>query len=470
MNIDSVNLIHLLEHADIGVVIHAWDTQIVYANPAAVELLDTSLTMVKSKTGKDEHWEFIDRQNRRLHIDEYPVNKVVRLGTPLTDEIIGIVQHSTGSVKWVSVSAYPEKYKDNSQGFIVVYFTEITEQITNFSYQDIVQNAQDMIIVTEAQNIDGPLSPKIIYVNDAICRLSEYSREELIGETPRIFQGALTDKSVTLRIRHALIDQRPVKETLLNYTKSGKPYWVEMSIFPLTNRFGEVTHFASVERDVSSTKFYSEQLNSRNDELKLIRENLEKLVGEKTRELRNANVKLEKLAYFDELTDIPNRRAFYDMLEKASHFSQRNHYSLIVGIADVDHFKHLNDTYGHGLGDEVLYAIAQIMKQFFRQEDGIGRLGGEEFGFFMVVPPSLEPEKLLNRLRRKVENINQSVPQLKNQKVTISIGAYHVAKVENLEGKWLMNEADKALYCAKNEGRNRVHIHRHESNNTTAPQ
>lgn len=461
MNIESINLVHLLEHADIGVVIHSWDTQIVYANPAAIEILNTPLVTLKSITGKHEHWEFIDRQDRRLHIDEYPVNKIVRLGTPLTNEIVGIVKKDCGTVKWVRVNAYPEKYKDNSKGFIVVYFTEITEQVTHFSYEDIVQNSQDMIIVTEAANVEGPLSPKIIYVNDAICRLSEYSRDELIGETPRIFQGALTDKSATSRIREALLAHRPVTETLLNYTKSGTPYWVEMSIFPLTNRFGEVTHFASVERDVSSTRFYSEQLKRRNDELKVIRENLEKLVTEKTREIRNVNAKLEKLAYFDELTDIPNRRAFYDMLEKATRFAHRNHFSLIVGIADVDHFKRLNDTYGHGLGDKVLYTVAQMMKQFFRQEDGIGRLGGEEFGFFMVIPTSLEPEGLLNRLRQKVEGLNESISEIKDYQVTISIGAFYVHKVEYVEGKKLMADADKALYRAKHDGRNRVHIHRH---------
>lgn len=370
VKIENVNLINLLEHAHIGVVIHSWDSQIVYVNPAALKLFKTSLEGLHNLHQLEDGWELIDRQNRRLHPDEYPVNKVISLNVSITDEVIGLVGEESSEVCWLNVSAYPEK--SESTGFVVVYFTEITEKIADFSFLDIVQSAQDMIVVTEAKAIDGPLSPKIIYVNDAICELTGYSREELIGETPRIFQGTLTDKEATTRIHEALSEKKPITETLLNYTKNGTPYWVEMSIFPLKNQLGEVTHFASVERDVSAVKFQAEQLNNRNFELKSIRENLEDLVNKRTRELRNVNVKLEKLAYFDPLTDIPNRRAFEEALDKSTHFAHRHGHSLLIGVADVDHFKKLNDTFGHAFGDDVLVAVAKSMKQFFRQEDGIG--------------------------------------------------------------------------------------------------
>ena len=360
----------------------------------------------------------------------------------------------------MSVSAYPEN--SNGAGFVVVYFTEITEKIAAFSFLDIVQSAQDMIIVTEAKAIDGPLSPKIIYVNDAICKLTGYSREELIGETPRIFQGTLTDKEATTRIHCALAENKSITETLLNYTKSGTPYWVEMSIFPLKNQLGEVTHFASVERDVSAVKFHAEQLNSRNFELKSIRENLEDLVSQRTRELRNVNVKLEKLAYFDPLTDIPNRRAFEEALDKSTHYAHRHGHSLLIGIADVDHFKKLNDTFGHAFGDDVLVAVAKSMKQFFRQEDGIGRVGGEEFAFCMVLPGSHDPKDILERLRKRVELISSSLPALRGYEVTISIGAYYVSEVKPNETKEMVSMADEALYRAKREGRNRVSLVRQD--------
>ncbi|MBZ2164082.1 MAG: diguanylate cyclase [Alteromonas stellipolaris] len=460
MSIENVNLINLLEHASICVVIHSWDSQIVYVNPAAAKLFKTSLDELQRRHQSIDGWEFIDRQNRRLNPDEYPVSKVISLNVSITDEVIGLVDDTTGEVCWLSVSAYPEK--SNGTGFVVVYFTEITKKIADFSFLDIVQSAQDMIIVTEAESVNGPLSPQIIYVNDAICKLTGYSREELIGETPRIFQGSLTDKEATTRIHSALTEKKPVTETLLNYTKKGTPYWVEMSIFPLKNQFGEVTHFASVERDVSAVKFHAEQLNTRNSELRDIRENLEKLVSQRTRDLRNVNVKLEKLAYFDPLTDIPNRRAFEEALDKSTHFAHRHGYSLLIGIADVDHFKKLNDTFGHAFGDDVLVAVAKSMKQFFRQEDGIGRVGGEEFAFCMVLPGSHEAIDILERLRKRVELISSSLPALKGYDVTISIGAYYVSEVNPSETKEMVSIADEALYRAKREGRNRVSLVRQD--------
>jgi len=86
MKIENVNLINLLEHAHIGVVIHSWDSQIVYVNPAAMKLFKTSLERLQSRHLLEDGWELVDRQNRRLHPDEYPVNKVTSLNVSITDE------------------------------------------------------------------------------------------------------------------------------------------------------------------------------------------------------------------------------------------------------------------------------------------------------------------------------------------------------------------------------------------------
>ena len=91
MKIENVNLINLLEHAHIGVVIHSWDSQIVYVNPAALKLFKTSLEGLHNLHQLEDGWELIDRQNRRLHPDEYPVNKVISLNVSITDEVIGLV-------------------------------------------------------------------------------------------------------------------------------------------------------------------------------------------------------------------------------------------------------------------------------------------------------------------------------------------------------------------------------------------
>ncbi|KHT54421.1 response regulator [Alteromonas marina] len=458
MSFNNVNLFNLLENTQIGVVIHNASGAVEYANPAAASMLSLSLEELKDKSMDVEAWEFIDRQNRRLSYDELPVVRVLSTGKPVDNQILGIIDKTIEKTAWFNVNAYPEKHSGNgiTPPFVVVYFTNITTKINDFSYKDIVQNSQDMILVTEAKNINAPLSPKIIYANEALCKHTEYSLEELIGETPRIFQGTLTDKASTDRIRQALIEQHPCTETLLNYTKTGTPFWVQMNIFPLTNDFGEVTHFAAVQRNVSEMKFQSEQLDKRNSELKRIKHDLESLVHERTSELRDANLKLEKLAYFDALTNIPNRRAFMDAFSKSLMFAKRNSYEVLVGIADVDHFKSINDNLGHGFGDEVLTIVAQTMQSFFRSEDAIGRIGGEEFAFCIVLLSQVSPHQILDRLRQKVSKLHETQPLLKSHKITVSIGAVQTNELQHKSPKQLLTYADKALYKAKNSGRNTV--------------
>ena len=458
MSLNNVNLFNLLENSQIGVVIHNTAGAVEYANPAALFMLNSSLEELKDKSMNATTWEFIDRQNRRLPYNELPVVRVLSTGKPVDNQIVGTIDNTSEKTTWFSVNAYPEAYNTDGSApsFVVVYFTNITAKISDFSYKDIVQNSQDMILVTEAKNINAPLSPKIIYANEALCKHTEYSLEELIGETPRIFQGTLTDKASTDRIRQALVEQHPCTETLLNYTKTGTPFWVQMNIFPLTNEFGEVTHFAAVQRNVSEMKFQTEQLDKRNTELKRIKHDLESLVHERTSELRDANLKLEKLAYFDALTNIPNRRAFMDTFSKSLTFAKRNSHEVLVGIADVDHFKSINDNLGHGFGDEVLTIVAQTMQRFFRAEDAIGRIGGEEFAFCIVLLSQVSPHQILNRLRKEVSKLHQTQPLLKGHQITISIGAIQTKELQHKNAKQLLAYADKALYKAKNNGRNTV--------------
>jgi PAS domain S-box-containing protein len=104
----------------------------------------------------------------------------------------------------------------------------------------------------------------------------------VIGDTPRILQGKATDLEELKKIKKALINKETVNTTILNYSKTGHPYWLNMSIFPLKNKYGDVTHFAALERDVTSEKYYAEQLESKNKTLKEIKENLEQIIHQKT--------------------------------------------------------------------------------------------------------------------------------------------------------------------------------------------
>lgn len=157
----------------------------------------------------------------------------------------------------------------------------------------------------------------------------------------------------------------------------------------------------------------------------------------------------------DALTQIPNRAAFDDRYQLELHRLQRYKKPLCIAIVDIDHFKRINDNYGHSAGDKTLQVIAKTLQQGLRDTDFIARYGGEEF--IMLFPEtSLETlNEPLNKLREKIKNIqfkfkNQHVP------ITISIGATQLKSEESSQAAF--DRADAALYEAKNTGRNKVVI------------
>lgn len=131
-----------------------------------------------------------------------------------------------------------------------------------------VERLNDLVVITEAEPISGD-GPKILYVNEAFVRRTGYTREEAIGQTPRFLQGELTQRDALDRIRDALIDWKPVREELINYTKSGETLWLELDIVPVADETGCYTHWVAIERDITERK----QAEQRSD-AQLLRMNL----------------------------------------------------------------------------------------------------------------------------------------------------------------------------------------------------
>jgi diguanylate cyclase (GGDEF)-like protein len=173
-----------------------------------------------------------------------------------------------------------------------------------------------------------------------------------------------------------------------------------------------------------------------------------------TDELDAANRRLAELAETDGLTNIANRRRFDRMYAHEHERADRYARPLSVLLCDLDHFKRVNDTYGHGAGDQVLLATAQALARTVRQSDTVGRLGGEEFG---VLAPEVGPSGALalgERLRRAVEVLEPAPSG--GPRVTISVGAVAWDGRGKVDMATLLERADKALYEAKQSGRNRV--------------
>lgn len=185
---------------------------------------------------------------------------------------------------------------------------------------------------------------------------------------------------------------------------------------------------------------------------------LEATVAERTEELRKLNEQLSELAITDALTGLPNRRSILASAEEAFSLARRRSLPLSVAMIDFDHFKEINDSFGHAEGDRLLVEGAQRMNECLRTEDSVGRYGGEEF---LAVFPMTGPEGTFvagERLRRAVSEVRISDPSggsAPGERASVSVGVASLRDVDRgLDD--LLKRADGALYEAKEAGRNRV--------------
>lgn len=293
--------------------------------------------------------------------------------------------------------------------------------MNDFDFSAIVQNAKDVVIVTKSDPIDEP-GPEIVYVNDAFTEVTGYSAEEVMGKTPRILQKDGTDREELARIRVALEKREPVRATLKNFSKSGKEYWVDLSMLPLKNHEGLVTHFASIQRDITEYKKLEQDL--------------------------------QILCRTDPLTTAANRRAFNETLSQEFSRFKRSQKQYALIMIDLDHFKTINDQHGHSVGDQVLIEVTERCRDNLRVHDIMARLGGEEFCILLPYTDSTQAEKVAERLRAMIEKKPIIVDGLR-LKVTISVGISLVS-IHDEDGHQAMDRADQNLLNAKNSGRNQI--------------
>jgi diguanylate cyclase (GGDEF)-like protein len=185
----------------------------------------------------------------------------------------------------------------------------------------------------------------------------------------------------------------------------------------------------------------------------LMRYRLERLVDERTEELRVQAEEFERQATHDKLTRLPNRRHADSYLQQQVDLAQRSTQPAALAMADIDHFKRINDNHSHAIGDEVLVRVGQILREGCRKTDFVARYGGEEFLLLFPETATDSAVEVCRDLRLAVENADWSdiAPGLR---VTISIGVTSIRDSER--HTTVLNEADMRLYRAKREGRNRV--------------
>ena len=271
------------------------------------------------------------------------------------------------------------------------------------------------VVITNARQ-------EIVYVNPAFTRLTGYGREEALGRNPRFLQGAETSQATRVALREAVAAGRQASAEIFNYDKSGRGYWVELSIVPVFDDTRQVTHWIAIERDISDRKAQEREIT--------------------------------RMAMEDHLTGLLNRRAAESRLEVEWNRARRDGIAFAVAIADVDRFKLVNDQYGHHVGDEVLVHVARTLSRNLRGGDWIARWGGEEF---IMVLHGLDRSGALKagERARKLLRANPAPVAGGELPVTASIGiALYGPETSGLDA--LLAQADTLLYEAKQTGRDKV--------------
>jgi len=242
--------------------------------------------------------------------------------------------------------------------------------------------------------------------------------------------------------------------------RDGTYLWVEDSGKIVERTIdGKVARMIGAHTDINEAKIANEKLHKQNASLLKTNISLENLVKERTQELENINIKLEKKlskvehnASHDVLTKLYNRRMFEEMLSKEINRAHRYSHPLSIILLDIDDFKLFNDTYGHKVGDEILYNIANILKINIRKSDIISRWGGEEF---VIILPNLA----IDEAKQKAELMRETIENYvfyNSMDITCSFGV--TSYVDNDTSDSIFVRVDKALYNAKGLDKNNVQV------------
>lgn len=314
-----------------------------------------------------------------------------------------------------------------------------------------IEHANDPILITTTE-LTTP-GPHIVYVNRAFTRLSGFTAEEAIGQTPRILQGPLTNRAEMERMRTELQQGHSFLGETINYRKDGSPYHMEWSVHGLCDDEGVLHFYVAIQRDISARKEYESKLARQAYELECANARLERTnaqLADANAELERANSRLAALSLTDSLTGLSNHRAFHTRLDEELARAKRDQTLLSLLLIDVDRFKSYNDSFGHPAGDDALQQIALLLQTHARPTDCVARPGGEEFAVLLPNTDRSTAFQIAERLRQTIETHDWPL-----RPVTISIGIGTINPQESTLCA-LIPQADQALYNSKSQGRNCV--------------
>ena len=260
----------------------------------------------------------------------------------------------------------------------------------------------------------------IIRVNAKYEAITGYSAKELLGNTPKMISSGWTSESVYSEMKEALIQESYWEGEIIDRQRDGSIYHQWLRIIALKDNNDITTHYLGIARDITERK--------------------------------KSQDRIQKLAFEDVLTGLPNRQLLLDRIEHAIAASKRHNHSLALIFIDLDDFKIINDSAGHMVGDKVLIGVAKRLQALLRETDTISRIGGDEF---VILLEEVNQTLVSTTIERILETFAQSMTiGAEKYFVSASIGAaLYPQDAQNTEE--LFRNADTAMYTAKNMGKNR---------------
>ena len=280
-----------------------------------------------------------------------------------------------------------------------------------------LEHTRDGVMVTDADN-------RIVYVNRAFSEVTGYTPEEALGNTPCLLKSGRHDAAFYQGMWNTLRAAGQWQGEIWDRRKNGEIYPERLSITAVRDAGGDIERYVAVFTD--------------------------------TQALHRAEEKLRRSSHFDALTELPNRAQLSERLRQLVDESRRGNQLLAVMLLDLDGFKNLNDRYGHAIGDRVLVAIAQRLKQVARSSDVVARLGGDEFALVLRGLPNVDE---VEPVAARILALAGAPCEIDGQRYPLSASmGLTLFPFDNADPDTLLRHAAQAMYQAKENGRNRYHL------------
>jgi len=277
----------------------------------------------------------------------------------------------------------------------------------------VFNHSHDGIIISNANN-------QIIEVNAAFLRITGYQLTDVLNKNPRFLQSGKQDDAFYQNMWAHLLKHNHWTGEFWNKHKEGHLFAAQTSISVIRDSAGNIDHFVAVFSDITLRKTHEQAL--------------------------------KRIAYFDELTGLPNRTLLSDRMSQGVAQTQRNKKIMAVCFLDLDGFKQVNDTFGHAMGDKLLIAVTERISNCLRKIDTLSRIGGDEFVLLLL--DLNHADEFINSIERVLEILQQPFLIENNAiNISVSIGVTLFPQNDN-NADTLLRHADQAMYMAKQKGKN----------------